>query len=66
MAEARITLDVMLIGTIRYTEIRTVDIEGESLADIAAKAAAATPDRSTHQLRCGIGGTGSRDSAPVA
>lgn len=33
----------MLIGTIRKTETRTVELEGESLADIAAKAAEATP-----------------------
>lgn len=34
----------MLIGRIRPVETRTVELEGESLADIAAQAAAAAPD----------------------
>lgn len=33
----------MLIGLIRSTETRTVELEGESLQDIREKAAAATP-----------------------
>lgn len=33
----------MLIGLLRPTETRTVELEGESLADVAGKAAAETP-----------------------